>query len=299
MNITIGDYEIEISGNHREGFDPRIQNNADTEKHLIDGEKVTVGFIYNAVYKQKSSLEYGLKQIRNIYPNSKIYIVSDGGLDYSYLEDEYDNLKFEMGEDTISAYTKINFANYLEEENQQVIKKNIKVNIERVLKGIEYCENPDWIFMTECDVLLRGKVSYPSNAKLLGSRLNYAWDIPNRLEQYISMNKISSQVDGSIPLFRWGAVPPIFETKVYLNAVEVYKKNFDLLDNITSTVCGINCFDLILPFLFSLIGEEEVYNSEIIECLRDPSWKNSSHPIVHQFREYYSDNCHYPHIEMQ
>lgn len=298
MKISVGNYEIDVD-TKKENFNPLEQRNDSANKVLIDGEDITVGFIYNSVYKQKSALEHGIKQIRNIYPNSKIYIVSDGGLDYSYLQDEYDNLKFEMGEDTISAYTKMDFYNYRDEDNQQAIKKNIRVNIERVLKGIEYCGNPDWIFMTECDVLLRGKVSYPDNAKLLGTRLNYAWDIPGRLEQYIEMNKISSQVSGSIPMFRWGAVPPIFETKSYLRAVEVYKENFDLLDDVTSTVFGINCFDVILPFLFSLIGEEEVYNSEIIECIRDPSWKNSDHPIVHQFREYYSDDSHYPYIEIQ
>jgi len=299
MTITIGNYEIEINGDHRNDFDPRIQNNASEERHLIDGEEVTVGFVYNAVYKQKNALEHGLKQIRKIYPNSKIYIVSDGGFDYSYLEDQYDNLKFEMGEDTIGAYTKMNFHNYLEEENQKAVKKNIAVNIERILKGIEYCGNPDWTFMTESDVLLRGKVSYPSNAKLLGTRLNYAWDIPGRLEQYISMNKISSQIEGSIPMFRWGAVPAIFDTETYLKATKVYKENFNLLDDVTRTVFGINCFDVIVPFLFSLVGEEEVYNSEITECLRDPSWRTSSHPIVHQFREYYSDESHYPYMEVR
>jgi hypothetical protein len=193
----------------------------------------------------------------------------------------------------------MNFHNYREEKNQKAIKKNIQVNIERILSGIEYCENPDWIFMTEPDVLLRGKVSYPSNAKLLGTRLNYAWDIPGRLEQYIAMNQISSQVESSIPMFRWGAVPAIFDTKTYLKSVKVYKENFQVLDGITDTVFGINCFDVIVPFLFSLVGEEEVFNSEIVECLRDASWRNSNHPIVHQFRDYYSDESHYPYIEVQ
>jgi hypothetical protein len=298
MKVSIGEYEIEVP--HKdESFKPLEQNNASLDKTVIDGEDITVGFVYNAVYKQKRALEYGLEQIRKFYPNSKIYIVSDGGYDYSYLQDQYDNLKFEMGEDTIGAYTQMDFYNYREEENQKAIKKNIKVNIERIVAGIEYCEHPDWIFMTEPDVLLRGKVSYPSNAKLLGTRLNYAWDIPGRLDQYIAMNQISSQVDTSIPMFRWGAVPAIFDTKTYLKSVKAYKENFELLDDITTTVFGVNCFDVIVPFLFSLVGEEEVYNSEITECLRDPSWKNSSHPIVHQFREYYSDESHYPYIEIQ
>ena len=48
-----------------------------------------------------------------------------------------------------------------------------------------------------------------------------------------------------------------------------------------------------MPFFFSLVGEPEVFNSEIIECLRDPLWRFSSHPIVHQWRELYDEDDHY------
>jgi len=113
------------------------------------------------------------------------------------------------------------------------------------------------------------------------------------------MNEISSQIEGSIPMFRWGAVPAIFHTETFLKASKVYQDNFELLDGITATVFGVNCFDVIMPFLFSLVGEEEVFNSETIECMRDPSWRNSSHPIVHQFREHYSEESHYPYISIQ
>lgn len=52
MNIQIGDYDLEIEGTFD---DPLIQNNCNDEKILIDGEKITVGFIYNCVYKQRNS----------------------------------------------------------------------------------------------------------------------------------------------------------------------------------------------------------------------------------------------------
>ena len=297
MNITIGNYEIELGGDYPEGFDPLVQDNASKTKKLIDGEDTTVGFIYNCVYKQKRSLEYGLESIRNLYPKSKIYVVSDGGLDFSYLEDKFDNLKFDMGEDTVSPHINTTFNNFTEPSKQAISKKIIATTLQRVQTGIEYCENPDWIFMTEPDVLLRGKFSVPENAKLLGTRLNYAWDLPIRLEQYIKLNEILSKIDTSIPMFRWGAVPPIFQTESYLKAVEVYKENFDIMDKITEISAGVNCFDVIIPVLFTLIGEPEVFNSETIECLRDPSWKTSSHPIVHQWRELYDEDHYYKYID--
>ena len=131
MIITVGNYEIEIDSKNP-NFDPLKQNNASSTKIHIDGEDVRVGFIYNSVYRQKEAFEYSLARVREQYPTSKVYVVSDGGLDYSYLEDEYEDLKFEMGEDTIGPYTKMTFHNYLEPDNQLAIKKNIAATIERV-----------------------------------------------------------------------------------------------------------------------------------------------------------------------
>ena len=291
MNIQIGNYDLEIEGTYD---DPLIQDNSSGEKILIDGEKITVGFIYNCVYKQRKSFEYGLRSIRNLYPDSPIYIVSDGGYDYQYLEDEIGNLKFEMGVDTMGPYKKVDFNNFRQKEHQKAIKNNIAATVDRLEKGIKYCGNPDWIFMSEPDVLLRDKFSVPKNAKILGSRLNEASMPPSvRLDQWIEFNKILCEINTSIPIFRWGAVPPIFHTDTYLKAIEIYKSNFDTLTKITEVLYGVNCYDIIMPFFFSLIGEPEVFNSEIVECLRNHNWKNTSHPIVHQWRELYGDDDHY------
>ena len=113
--ILIGNYHLEIDGDYD---DPLVHNNASNEKILIDGKDITVGFIYNCVYKQRKSFEYGLRSIRNLYPDSPIYIVSDGGYDYQYLEDEIGNLKFEMGVDTMGPYKKVDFYNFTQEEHQ-------------------------------------------------------------------------------------------------------------------------------------------------------------------------------------
>jgi len=291
MNIQIGDYDLEIEGTFD---DPLIQNNCNDEKIIIDGKKITVGFIYNCVYKQRKSFEYGLRSIRNLYPDSPIYIVSDGGYDYQYLEDKIGNLKFEMGVDTMGPYKKVDFNNFKQKEHQEAIKNNIAATVDRLEKGIKYCGNPDWIFMSEPDVLLRGKFSVPKNAKILGSRLNEASMPPSlRLDQWIEFNKILCEIDTSIPIFRWGAVPPIFHTDTYLKAIDIYKTNFDTLTKITEVLYGVNCYDIIMPFFFSLIGEPEIFNSEIVECLRNHNWKNTSHPIVHQWRELYGDDDHY------
>ncbi|MHA2030784.1 MAG: hypothetical protein ACW99Q_15505, partial [Candidatus Kariarchaeaceae archaeon] len=144
MKFEIENYTIECDIN------PIIENNANDIKIPIED----IGFVYNCLFKQKRAFEYSVKAIKKVYPDSKIYVVSDGGLDYSYMED--DNLKFFMEEDTVSDLKKVSGENFLKEEYQMYIKRGMAATLDRLERGIEYCGNPEWICMTEPDVLIRG-----------------------------------------------------------------------------------------------------------------------------------------------
>jgi len=281
MKIELGNYVIECD------IDPTEENNATNKKIPIE----SIGFVYNCLFKQKKAFEYSVEAIKKIYPESKIYAVSDGGLDYSYLEDE--NLKFSMEDDTVSGLKDINGENFLQEEHQQTIKKGMAATIDRLERGIEYCGNPEWICMTEPDVLIRGKLSYPENGKLLGSRINCGWRTSKSLDQIMGLNEIISEFDGSIPVLRWGAVPVVFHTETFLKALKIYKDNFEIVDKFSEKHYAPGTFDLFIDLIFALIGEPEVYNSEVTECLRNPNWETSDHPIVHQYREYYQQSDFY------
>ena len=281
MEIEVGNYSLECD------FDPRERYNNVDEKLPIED----IGFIYNCVFKQRSALIKSVEATRDHYPNAKTYLVSDGGLDYSFLED--DRLKFSMEEDTVSPIIKINESNFLEEKNQKITKNAMAATVRRLETGLEYCEYPEWFCMTEPDVLIRGKISYPKNAKLLGTRLNHAWYKPEWLEGFMGINRLLSQIDGAIPILRWGSVPVIGHTQTLLKALKVYHENFEILDGLSEQFHVPGAFDLFLPTLFTLAGEQEVYSDEYTECLRNPSWKTSSHPVVHQYREYYGDSDFY------
>ena len=281
MKIKVGDYELDCD------FDPRIENNASDKTIPIND----IGFIYNCVFKQRKAFEYSVKSIKKVYPDSKIYVVSDGGFDYSYMEDE--NLKFSMEDDTVSPLKQINGDNYLKPEYQINTKVAMKATLRRIEAGIKYCGNPEWICLTEPDVLIRGKISYPKNGKILGHRINVAWMTQQCLEQFMGLNELLSEIEGSIPILRWGAVPAIFHTETFLKGLKVYKDNFDILDKLTEKHYAPGTFDLFIGIIFALVGEPEVYNKEVTECLRNTSWKTSDHPILHQFREYYESSDHY------
>ena len=283
MNFTIGNYEIESNIN------PTIRDNAASFGKKVPIEDI--GFIYNCVFKQKRAFEHSVKAIREIYPDSKIYAVSDGGYDYSYMEDE--NLKFSMQEDTVSAIKKINESNFLEPEHQAVTKKGMAATIRRLQEGLEYCEYPEWFCMTEPDVLIRGKVSHPENAKLLGHRINHAWYKSSWLDNFVEINGLISEIDDTIPIFRWGSVPVIGHTQTLLNGIQVYLDNFEILDKLSEKYHVAGTFDLFLPILFALVGEQEVFSDEYTECSRNPGWRTSGHPVLHQYREFYAENDHY------
>ena len=281
MKIEVGRYEMDLD------FDPRIQNNASDKMIPIDD----IGFIYNCVFKQKKAFEHSVEAIRRVYRDAKIYVVSDGGLDYSYMEDE--NLKFSMEEDTVSPARGVNGDNFETPEHQKIIKTGMAATLRRLEAGIEYCGNPEWICMTEPDVLIRGRISHPDNAKLLGTRVNHAWHSDGCLDQFMGMNTLLAEIEGAIPVIRWGAVPVIFHTETFLKGLKVYKDNFELLDKLTEKHYNPGAFDIFVDLIFALIGEQEVYSSEYTECLRNPIWKDSEHPIVHQYREYYEKDDHF------
>lgn len=250
----------------------------------------TVGFFYS-VFKEKRAVDYSVQQLRKYYPNSSIYLVSDGGLDFSYLENEYDNLKALLEEDTMSDTFGITAGstgcdhlngNYREPFYQETIKKCTYTVLDRISRAIEYCGNPDWMVMCDPDCLIRGQLTFPDNGKILGSRFNIG--VPQGYQQ------ILKSIDGAIPITVWGSSPCVFEVKTFLSALEKFRY-LDTTHNILDQLClewyAPCAHDVLFPTLFALIGEEEVFNSDIVECTRNPNWKNTSHPLVHQFREYY------------
>lgn len=250
----------------------------------------TVGFLYS-VYKEKRATEYSIEQLRKHYPESSIYLVSDGGMDFSYLEKEYGDLKTLLEEDTMSDTFNITagttgcdyiVGNYREPFYQEAIKKCAYTVLDRVTRAIEYCNYPDWMVMCDPDCLIRGRLNFPDDGKILGSRINCC--LP---EGY---RNILNSIDGAISISRWGASPCVFEVSTFLRALEKFRyldTTEDLLDKLCKEFYAMYAHDVLFPTLFALVGEEETFNPDVVECTRNPNWRNTQHPLVHQFREYY------------
>jgi hypothetical protein len=249
-----------------------------------------IGFFYT-VFKEKNATEYSIQQLKIHYPDSLIYLVSDGGLDFSYLEGKISNLKTSLEEDTMSDTFNITAGstgcdyingNYREEFYQKAIKKCAYTVLNRIETAIDYCNYPDWMIMCDPDCLIRGKLNFPENAKILGSRINCC--LPQGYQN------ILRSIDGAIPITNWGASPCVFEVKAFLRALKKFRyldSTENLLDRLCKEFYAMYAHDVLFPTLFALVGEEEVFNYDVVECTRNTNWKNTSHPLVHQFREYY------------
>tara|TARA_Y100000356_G_scaffold135241_1_gene147623 strand:+ start:2353 stop:3150 length:798 start_codon:yes stop_codon:yes gene_type:complete len=243
------------------------------------------GFFYTC-FNEKEAIDYSIKILRKNYSDSPIYLFSED-LDFGYLEDEYDNLKTSIEEDTLSPLLNMDgdyhLGIYRQEKYQKLIKRSAWAILNRLDIAIKYF-NTDYVVMCDPDTLVRGKLTIPNNAKILGSKVN---SLPPEFKKFQQVLKsLGSHVH---IIDSWGATPAVFEVKTFLKGLNILKSDMSIFDRLSMEYPHVYAHDLLIPIVFSLVGEEEVFNPDIIECFRDPNWRFKPNPLVHQFKDYYQD----------
>ena len=236
-----------------------------------------LGFFFSC-YKENRAVENSLSELRKHYPDNPIYLVSDGGSDFNYLKDSYNNLFVSLEEDTMSSTFNITDQNWREEVHQNAIRQATYAVLNRLERAIEYCQT-DYILMMDPDALVRGKLNIPEGVKLLGSRVNTG--LP------VELQVVLSRIPGAKVINCWGATPALFETKTFMDSWSRLKSSPEVMDAFIDSFYAIYAHDVLLPLIFALVGEEETFNPDIVECNRNPNWRNTTQPLVHQFKEFY------------
>lgn len=236
-----------------------------------------LGFFFSC-YKENRAVENSLSELRKHYPDNPIYLVSDGGSDFNYLKDSYDNLFVSLEEDTMSSTFNITDQNWREEVHQNAIRQATYAVLNRLERAIEYCQT-DYILMMDPDALVRGQLNIPEGVKLLGSRVNTG--LP------VELQVVLSRIPGAKVINCWGATPALFETKTFMTSWSRLKASPEVMDAFIDSFYAIYAHDVLLPLVFALVGEEETFNPDIVECNRNPNWRNTTQPLVHQFKEFY------------
>ena len=257
--------------------------------------------VFYTCFTEKKAVEYSLEELYKHYPNIPVYLVSDGGSDYTFLKEKFPDKKLEtkLEEDTrgiiavidrkcASNVAPCNAPGYYLKENKEKMLHSIDVFLKRINDAIDYC-NSEYLLIMEPDVLVRGKINIREGSKLLGSRVNQGLNfVPQTLLDYMD------NYEGAIKVRGWGCTPAIFKTSEFKKILDLLKKDTGLIERVYHMNKNLPYYDALLSILFGFIGVEEEFNPDITECCRNPNWKNSAHSLLHQFRKYYpSKKDHY------
>ena len=235
--------------------------------------------VFYICYKEQAAVEYSLKEFRKFYPKNSIYLVSDNGLDFSYLKEKFGNI--ETTKETMEVVGIARDVDQYIREHSGDIDLFMGISLEflrRLKNACDFCKT-EYMILMEPDVLVRGEL-HPFDADLVGPTVNI---MPKIIQEYIIMN--GGKNNGT-----WGPVGGMMKTSSFY---EVYDKLMNDLDKFSEGLKldpRMICYDYLLAFLFSLFGYTYTDNPDQTECIRNSNWKNSGHPLLHQYRELYSIN---------
>jgi hypothetical protein len=238
-----------------------------------------IGVFYTC-YTEKAAVEFSLDMLFEIYPEIRVYLVSDGGSDYSFLNYKpyRNNLKTLLEDDTRGKIPTFTPDDFRIDENLSYLKYSIKVFLDRIKRSIEFTDS-EYTLVMEPDVLVRGKLNIPEGSIFLGSRVNSGLND--------ELRNVIRSVPGAIDVNNWGATPAIFRNQDFLKACDLIMNEDGLLDKICNSEYRLAYYDVLFAVIFALIGVSEEINKDIVECFRDPNWMNSHKPLVHQYRAKY------------
>lgn len=232
-----------------------------------------IGVLFTC-YNETNAVKYSLEQFSIHYPNSPVFLVHESNASFEFCKEIIKNISVQQGADTMFFYKHIGGENFKSRYFQELIKNATNTFTKRVIDAIDFCKT-DYLLLMDPDTLVRGSLTIPENATLLGSRINSGF--PEEIKN------IFRKISGAKVINCWGATPAIINCDTYKKA---YKKFYDLniLDDLAQNFYATYAHDVILPIMFALIGEEETYNPDIVECKRNFYWEQTTKPLVHQYK---------------
>tara|TARA_B100001094_G_C18129679_1_gene771505 strand:- start:226 stop:1041 length:816 start_codon:yes stop_codon:yes gene_type:complete len=241
--------------------------------------------VFYKCFKETKAIEHSLESLFSFYPKCPVYLVSDGGNDYSYLEEKYPTLKAIQGDDnrgwmlSPGGCSDIVFQFKVPEIHER-FRATHRVMLERIKSAVDYCDKKHMLFM-EPDVLVRGELTIPPDSHLLG-----VVPQPN-IDYSAGWVDVLREVEGANLTVGW-SWPIIFSSEAFSKMYSFVNENDDVLRKILLSDLrpGI-ADDVWIPILLGAAGYKQEHNPEVTECNRNPGWKTSHHPLVHEYREKY------------
>jgi hypothetical protein len=242
--------------------------------------------VFFTCFDELEAARISLNYLKRIYPDIPVYLVYESDLNFKYLESEISHLKCYKEKDTMSDYLNIEYHDYLSPKDQNAIRTASDAVMDRLSRAIPYLDS-EYILMMDPDALVRGPLTIPEGVGLLGCRIN------QNIGQLDLLNKTLKKYGGK-EITAWGATPAIFKVEKFIKARNILLENPDILDELCASFYWFCAHDILLASLFSLIGEEEVFNPDIVQCKTEYYDHNklANCPLIHQFTKYYPARTH-------
>jgi len=246
--------------------------------------KSNFGVFYKC-YKETEAVNHSIDKLFSIYPECPVYLVSDGGNDFSYLEKKYPTLKASLKDDCRGWHLDRQGIPTIQERftlpgTHENLYKTFWTVFQRVKDAVDFCDKEYMLFM-EPDVLVRGEIVIPEGSSLLGvvPQPNISYDA--------GWINVLQSVPGAFITKGW-SWPVIFSKEAFLEVYSFVKQNDDVLRRLL--LCDYRfgtADDVWLPVLFGACGYGQEHSNLMTECNRNPSWRTSGHPLIHEYREMY------------
>lgn len=211
---------------------------------------------YIQLFRNDGKGELMLYNFRKHYPESKIYLVSDKGDDFSSVAERY-NCSYSYGDINTGV------------RNNGFTKGELLVWLKRFYNCFNYCTE-DYILYMEDDVYVRGKINIDENYAIAGVKVGSL--IPDQVFDYLKCKPTEGGACGGT----------IYNRKIFLDKydeiVEFVNLHFDELYKI---YINIGCLDQFMPIVYNYLGYKYGLNKEIVETGRNANWRHTNHSIVH------------------
>lgn len=233
-------------------------------------------------YTETEAVTYSIELLKSIYPDCPVYLVSDGGADFRFLEKKFSRVKVSQ-EDDMRGWCQRKRPHENTQNMYDKLHATASSWIDRNKRAVDFCETSH-VLMMEPDVLLRGKISIPEGSKLLAPELvNFA----ERSDNVAGWVKVLEKIPGAVTCPGW-SWPFIYESEAFCNVYKFAKENPDIFKEFVLADWEFgSAGDVTLPVLFAACGYSMTVNHEVTECARNTGWKESGHPILHGYREKY------------
>jgi hypothetical protein len=231
--------------------------------------------VFFTCYTEEEAVKYSIDKLKEVYPNIPVYLVSDGGSNFSSIKEKYKDIETKLEKDSRGIL--MNLKNIPEEKEE--VMDSIFTFLRRINESIDFCKSK-FLLIMESDILVRGNLNIPEDSILLGSKIN-PW-----IHKEDEVNVILSKYGGS-SVHGYGCTPVIFRSDIFQEIYQTIVKNPSIISDLCDVTYQVAMYDVLIPIVFALKGHSEEFNPDIMECLRTPNWESLPNPLVHQFRKYY------------